>query len=316
MDTKIRTMKRVLFISMIILSGLTACAQQLTDITIIKSNPRITLTGKNGTPAQINLNGYTLTATGGLWTLSGAPFNLGTNNLLGSGNIGTNLNRFANGYFTNADFSNAPKINGVSIFNSPPITGTLTVPADPVNANDAVNKSYVDSKIALGITWVAPCEDIVSSLASGKAAGLRYVYSVNNHINVSNGDNTYTDLGAPAIGTTSYIKADLAAPANNVGPYNYNGSAWVSIGISGNHNDLSNIQGGTANQYYHLTSAEYTFFQSLPAAGSAGNLFISDGTHWQSSAVPTWNQSTTGTAAKATILETARSIYGNNFDAV
>jgi hypothetical protein len=307
-------MKKVFFIAIIVLAGITACAQQSVDILMRKSLPKITLTGLNGTAAQINLNGYTITTSSGLITIAGASLNLGTNSLLGSGSIGTNLNRFANGYYTNIDFTNYPTVQGVPIFYNPPITGTLSVPGNPVNANDAVNKSYVDSRIALGLFWVAPCEDIVSTLANSITIGKRYILSTNNHIYTSNGDNTWTDGGVTATGTTAYVKTDANIPANSVGPYNYNGSAWVSIGISGNHNDLTSIQGGTANQYYHLTSAEYTFFQSLPPPGTANNLQISNGTNWTSTAVPTWNQSTTGTAAKATILATARSIYGNNFD--
>gem|GEM_PF-6413442 len=49
-------------------------------------------------------------------------------------------------------------------------------------------------------------------------------------------------------------------------------------------------------------------------AGAAGNLMISDGTVWTSAAVPTWNQSTTGNAATATALATARDINGVSFD--
>jgi hypothetical protein len=307
-------MKRMKLVLIILLIGITACAQQSVDILMRKSLPKITLTGLNGTAAQINLNGYTLTTSSGLITLSGASFNLGANSLLGSGSIGTNLNRFSNAYFINTDFSNAPTIQGVSIFNNPPFTGTINIPNSPVNANDAVNKSYVDARIALGLFWVAPCEDIVSTLANSITIGKRYILSTNNHIYTSNGDNTWTDGGATSTGTTSYVKTDASIPANSVGPYNFNGSAWVSIGISGNHNDLSNIQGGTANQYYHLTANEYTFFQSIPAACTIGNLPISDGTHWQSTAVPTWNQNTSGTAAKATILETTRTIFSFNFN--
>jgi hypothetical protein len=309
-------MKRIFFILVIVLTSLSASAQQLVDIYIHKSNPKITLSGLNSTAAQINLNSAGLTSNygSGLLTLSGVNFNLGANSLLGSGNIGTTNNRFANGYFINIDFTNAPTIQGVSIFNSPPFTGTINIPNSPVNAGDAVNKSYVDARIALGLFWVAPCEDIVSTLANSIPVGKRYILSTNSHIYTSNGDNTWADGGATATGTTSYVKADANIPANSIGPYNYNGSAWVSIGISGNHNDLLSIQGGTTNEYYHLTAAEHTFFQSLPAPGTTSNLMISNGTSWLSTTVPTWNQSTTGTSAKATILATARSIYGNSFD--
>ncbi len=36
----------------------------------------------------------------------------------------------------------------------------------------------------------------------------------------------------------------------------WDGSQWVEIGVE-NHNDLSGLQGGTTNEYYHLTNTEY-----------------------------------------------------------
>jgi hypothetical protein len=54
---------------------------------------------------------------------------------------------------------------------------------------------------------------------------------------------------------------------------NPSGVQWANIVFTGsnltdiairNHNQLQTIQGGTANQYYHLTSNEYTYFQALP----------------------------------------------------
>jgi|GEM_PF-5014984 hypothetical protein len=47
------------------------------------------------------------------------------------------------------------------------------------------------------------------------------------------------------------------------------------------------------------------------AAGTSGNLMTSNGTVWTSAAVPTWNQNTTGSAAKWT---TARNLAGNSVD--
>jgi len=37
--------------------------------------------------------------------------------------------------------------------------------------------------------------------------------------------------------------------------YVFDGAAWVSIGSTTDHNLLSNLQGGTASEYYHLTQA-------------------------------------------------------------
>lgn len=39
--------------------------------------------------------------------------------------------------------------------------------------------------------------------------------------------------------------------------YVFNGAAWVNYGTTTNHNTLSSLQGGTTDQYYHLTNADY-----------------------------------------------------------
>ncbi len=40
----------------------------------------------------------------------------------------------------------------------------------------------------------------------------------------------------------------------------FTGSSLTNI-VDRKHNDLSNMQGGTSAEYYHMTSAEYTLFQ-------------------------------------------------------
>jgi hypothetical protein len=305
-------MKRILFFCLFCVLALVSCAQvTYTNIISRKANPLFWADGVN---ARLQLNNTTFTESSGNINLAGGNFNLGTSSLLGSGTIGQSSSRF-NGYFNNMDFSNTPTINGVSIFYNPRFTGTLTVPNIPVDATDAVNKSYVDSKIALGVTWVNPVEDIAAVLPDTIVINERYILNTDNHIYLSNGDATWTDMGETVIGTTAYVKEDSIAPANNIGAYNFNGTDWVYISASStSHNELTNLQGGTTGEYYHLTAAEFGVVSTFPVPGAAGELIISNGSVWTSGAIPTWNQSTSGTAAKATILETARSIYGNNFD--
>lgn len=47
----------------------------------------------------------------------------------------------------------------------------------------------------------------------------------------------------------------------------FNGSAWINLAGYTVHNSLTGLQGGTSNEYYHLTSAEYTDFQAMNTAG-------------------------------------------------
>jgi hypothetical protein len=158
---------------------------------------------------------------------------------------------------------------------NPTFEGVVTVP-DPVNASDATNKGYVDGQVSFSLVWKEPVEDIVSTLANGITINKRYILSTNGHINVSDGDNTWTDLGATITGTTVYVIADGALPANSVGPYNFNGSSWVSIGTGSNHNDLTAIQGGAGGEYYHLTAAQRTVATQTATAARNGVLSSAD----------------------------------------
>jgi len=50
----------------------------------------------------------------------------------------------------------------------------------------------------------------------------------------------------------------------------YNGSAWVKRAATENHNDMANIQGGTASERYHLTNAQHTVATQAATSGQNG----------------------------------------------
>ena len=179
---------------------------------------------------------------------------------------------------------------------NPIFTGSVTIPDPPVNASDAATKNYVDSMAGIGISWVDPVEDIVAVLPilGPPAAGARYILSTDDHIYTADGGGGWVDGGATVNGTTTYVKADTGLPANEVGWYNYNGVAWVYIGASGNHNDLTSLQGGGAAEYYHLTAAQHTIATQAATNALNGYLSAADHTAFDAKA-PTANPTFTGT---------------------
>jgi hypothetical protein len=257
-------MKRLITFIIAVMVGVSLLGQgQSTtrDITIVKTAPTLFLKGA-GAVLDFNTGDITLTQSSNQLLLGGGNLSLGANSLLGTGSIGLTGSRFTKIWLTDLESTNSPTVNGTPIssiyapLSNPTLTGSVLVPT-PTLAGQAANKSYVDGLIATGISWVAPVEDIVSTLANGIAINLRYILSTNNHIYYSNGDNTWTDLGVTTTGLACYVKADVAAPTNYVGQYNYNGAAWVYIGSLSAHSDLSGLQGGQVGQYYHLNNAEY-----------------------------------------------------------
>ncbi len=54
--------------------------------------------------------------------------------------------------------------------------------------------------------------------------------------------------------------------------YIYNGTAWVKFGSTVTHNNLASLQGGTTDEYYHATAAEYTILQATSGSNTGDKL--------------------------------------------
>jgi len=166
------------------------------------------------------------------------------------------------------DLAKAPKHN-------PIFTGSVTIPDPPVNASDAATKNYVDTMVATGVLWVEPVEDIVAVPPSPGVLGSRYIRSTDNVILTNTAPDVWTET-VPDTGTTTYVIADTDLPANEVGWYNFNGTDWVYIGASGNHNDLTSIDGGGAGFYGHLTAEQHTVATQVSTDALNGYLSAAD----------------------------------------
>lgn len=180
----------------------------------------------------------------------------------------------------------APKAN-------PIFTGTVTVPHPPTNANDAATKAYVDAVMETGINWVDPVEDIVAVPPSPGVLGERYIRSTDDVILTNTAPDTWTET-EPTAGMTTFVMADDDVPANEIGWYNFNGTDWVYIGASGNHNDLQSIDGGGDGEYYHMTAAQHTIATQAATAILSGYLSSANWTTFNNKA-PTANPTFTGT---------------------
>jgi len=179
-----------------------------------------------------------------------------------------NLLSDLDGNFSELNTDKAPK-------NNPTFTGSVTIPDPPVNANDAATKNYVDIMTALGVLWAEPVEDIVAVPPSPGVLGSRYIRSTDNVILTNIGADMWAET-EPVAGTTVYVSADDDLPDNEVGWYNFNGTDWVYIGASGNHNDLTDIDGGGGGEYYHLTDAQHTVATQSATAARDGYLSSAD----------------------------------------
>lgn len=156
------------------------------------------------------------------------------------------------------NLSNANTWIGQQIFNSIPLCSVT-----PTESNHITNKEYVDS-VAQGLDWKDSVLDelnFVTSEPSTPSTGDRYINTT-----TGNGSQTAQAVTANYIyewnGTTWTEIIPNEGSAVWVEDIDYvkvfNGSAWVRFGSTVTHNYLSGLQGGTANEYYHLTNSQHT----------------------------------------------------------
>ena len=140
-----------------------------------------------------------------------------------------------------------------------------------------------------------------SFYAQDGSAGFNGTVSATGNITAPTFIGNLTGTATNAINAINAVNATNASTATNAGYSTTTGTLATARTINGvSFNGSANI--------------------SVPSdipPSTSGNLMMSNGTVWTSSAVPTWNQNTTGnaaTASSAAKLSTARTINGVSFD--
>ena len=174
--------------------------------------------------------------------------------------------------------------------------GSITGMSTPTATADVATKGYVD-EMGAGRTWAAPVEailDFTSAEPTGQSAGERW-------INTGTGDSSETSTSVVANNIYQWdgsawteIVPDEAVTVVNKddnGLWTFNGTAWVSTGSEFAHNSATGLQGGQANQYYHLTTAQHTSLTGLAGLSFAhGDVLYRDAAGFQRLAAGTSGQ--------------------------
>jgi len=142
----------------------------------------------------------------------------------------------------------------------------------PTSDSDLTTKFYVDSAIQ-GLTWLDPVINIVP-VASGIASeGNRYIAS-----ETGGGwteDYVYEYIGASWSGTAPVDGSAVWVEELDYLTV-YNGTDWVKFGSTVQHNNTSNIQGGTTDEYYHLTSDQHSSLTDAGGVEDASDMHTHD----------------------------------------
>lgn len=134
---------------------------------------------------------------------------------------------------------------------------------DPTNLKDAVTKEYVDSAIQ-GLEWqdsVISFVDFTSAEPGSPNTGDRYI---NTTTGLSSGTSqsvtaNYIYEWDGSVWQETIVSEGFACWVDTEDTaYVFNGTNWIKFGSTITHNNLSGLQGGTSNEYYHLTSAQHT----------------------------------------------------------
>lgn len=157
--------------------------------------------------------------------------------------------------------------------------GGITPTAD----NHLTTKQYVDLMVQ-GLDW----QDSVLSFslaASGIAvAGNRYIALdtagnwTEDYVMEYNGT-SWSGI-APTEGGATWVENEDAL-------YVYNGSDWVKFGSTVTHNNTNGKQGGTTDEYYHLTSAEYLALTNNGGVEDASAYHIHDDRYFTEAEITT-----------------------------
>jgi hypothetical protein len=264
------------------------------------SSNTLTLSGTDGSTLNVGTGGILGTAAFTASTSYESFGSIGTHSLLQTGIHGLNITALKTLTVQKSISFNAADDTGV--YTLPTGTKTLlAIDGSAANLTDfpALNQNTSGSAGSLKSTTTTGLMTV-----TGMGTGTTRAKTVRD------ANDTFLELGGSytPTGTWNWQTAVVSWPTFN---QNTSGSSASCTGNSATATLLQNAR--TINGVSFDGSANVSVPSNI-TPGTSGNLMISNGTVWTSSAPPTWNQNTSGVAAKATILETTRAIYGNNFN--
>jgi len=154
-----------------------------------------------------------------------------------------------------------------------PTFAYVTLSNAPTGASHATNKAYVDGLIE-GLHWqdsVLDRYDPTSETPVGPGTGDRYISTAT--ANGWNEHDIYEYTGSEWDEVTA-VESMTAYVKDEDFYYMFNGTIWVTMDTKFVHNNISSMQGGTSDEYYHLTSARHTILTGIADLSSTNSNFI------------------------------------------
>jgi len=154
-------------------------------------------------------------------------------------------------------------------------TGTVSG-VTPTMPDHLTTKQYVDDSV-YGLDWKDSVLDFAPIASGVQVTGNRYIASATGGGWTK--DQIYEWDGVQWV-NDPVDEGAAAWVEDEDGVYTFNGTAWVKFGTTVTHNNLSGLQGGTSDEYYHLTSTMYTDLTSDGGVIDAGSQHHHDGRYY------------------------------------
>ena len=225
-----------------------------TNITVTYDDPNGKLdfainTADNSTLGVASFNSTYFTVSSGAVSIA--------NDSIGFNQLAHNINATSIGF-------NADQVDGVDVNDS----GTTT--SDLWTASKT--KSYVDSLVS-GLDWQDSVLDKdLSTPPASPSNGDRYIVGSSATDDWSGHDNDIAEYNGSSWDFTSVSEGMATWVEDEDVQYVYNGTSWAKLGTTLTHNNMLSLQGGTTNEYYHLTNTEHS---AITGSKTANYVFAS-----------------------------------------
>ena len=164
-----------------------------------------------------------------------------------------------------------------------PTFNRLILSSAPTSGSHATTKDYVDTAIQ-GLDWQESVKSFLNFVTSEPVAP----GTGDRHINTTTGTSSETSQSVTANyiyewngaswTETAVVEGEAVWNEDDNVLYVFNGSDWVRFGATMSHNLTTGKQGGTVDEYYHLTSTEYGGNWGVKSLQSTGTLQIGNTT--------------------------------------
>ena len=164
-------------------------------------------------------------------------------------------------------------------------TGTVSG-VDPTQSYHLTTKQYVDNVVS-NVDWQDSVTNFQNNPPGSPTTGDRYTVTATATGAWAGHEDDIAEWNGSSWDFTSPNEGFAVWDENGDRLMIYNGTSWVRFGSTVTHNNLSGLQGGTTNEYYHLTSTMYNDLTSAGGVANASSQHIHDDRYYTESEIDT-----------------------------